>query len=73
MTGYIVTAVMIMNDQLLVILAQARIDAMLREAASYRLLVERRPVPATQPRLATLRRAFATVLHRAANAIAAEA
>ena len=47
--------------------------AMLREAASYRLLVELRPVPPVQPPLATVRRAFAAVLHRAANAIAVEA
>ena len=62
-----------MNDQLLAILAHARIEAMLREAASFRLLVELRPVPPVQPPLATVRRAFAAVLHRAANAIAVEA
>ncbi len=63
-----------MNDQLLAILAQARIEAMLREADSYRLLIERRPVPGPSgPLFASFRRAFATVLHRAADAIAVEA
>jgi hypothetical protein len=64
----------IMNDQLLAILAQARIDAMLREAESYRLLIENRPVPAPNAwPFAPLRRAVASVLYRAAEVIAAEA
>ncbi len=63
-----------MNDQLLTILAQARIDAMLREAESYRLLIENRPVPAPSGwSLAPLRRAVASALYRAADAITVQA
>ena len=60
-----------MNDEILSILAHARIEEMLREADYYRRLIEYRPIPAQgPPPLATVRRFFATALYRAAEAIA---
>ncbi len=63
-----------MYDQLLAILAHARIAAMLEEAESYRLMIEHRPVPA--PRVFTvtaLRRSISSLLYRAADVVAVEA
>ncbi len=59
-----------MNDQILTILAHARIAAMLREAESYRLLIERRPLPPPRPPLlGSVRRSLASALQRAADAL----
>jgi hypothetical protein len=62
-----------MNDELLSILAHARIAAMLEEAQSYRLMIERRPVPPPNETLTLLRNRISSLLYRAADVIAVEA
>ena len=62
-----------MNDQLLAILAHARIAAMLEEAQSFRLMIERRPVPAPRAPVTSLRRTISSLLYRAADVIAIDA
>ena len=59
-----------MYDELLSVLAQARINAMLREAAHYRAIVESRSIPKSRPSsIDQLRRGVASVLHYSAEAI----
>ncbi len=63
-----------MYDELLSVLAHARIAAMLREAEHYRMIVECRPLPKSKPDSITrLRRNVASILYHSAAAIEPQA